>query len=221
MSRSNGPSGVDPEPSGIRKVMVYVPPSVHRAMKQAALDDGERSVSDVYGEAARAFLASRGLTIEEEAAPDVPGASEPASSVADLVVTVEGLGRRIEEALERGGALRSVDGQPDGTRAAEAIRAVLEVLKWAGRDGLSGPEMSKAVQGRGVRSGAGETAKAVLQAALLRGASLVPGWSRPDRVKALPSSPDKPEIFPKVPRRFRSARGDGPASKRIGPNQPR
>lgn len=145
--------------------MVYVPPEVHRAMCQAALDHGYRYTSDVYVDAARAFLASRGLTIEEAGPSNDAGASEPASSIADLVVAVEGLGRRVEEALERGAVSRPLDRQPAGTRAAEAMRAVLEVLKEAGSRGLSGTELSKVVQGRGVRSGAEETAKAVLRAA--------------------------------------------------------
>ncbi|QRE72953.1 hypothetical protein [Methylobacterium aquaticum] len=103
MPRSNGIPAGDPEPNAKRKVMVYVPAGVHRAMRQAALDDGERSTSDVYVEAARAFLASRGVAIEEGGADGVP-AIDPAPSIAGLVVAIEGLGRRVEEALERGAA---------------------------------------------------------------------------------------------------------------------
>ena len=165
MPRKNDQPSADPEPPGKRKVMVYVPPGVHRAMKQAALDDGDRFISEVYVEAAQAFLASRGLKAEEEGAHDNAPTSEPTPSIADLVVAIEGLGRRVEEALERGGPPRPIEAQPVGTRAAEAMRAVLGVLKKAGRDGLSSTELSKAVQGRGVKSGAEETAKAVLRAA--------------------------------------------------------
>ncbi|KQP29474.1 hypothetical protein ASF27_20140 [Methylobacterium sp. Leaf102] len=145
--------------------MVYVPPGVHRAMKQAALDDGDRFVSDVYVEAALAFLASRGLVVEEEGSSGSAPAGEPTPSVADIVAAVEGLGRRIEEVFERETAPRPAEGQPAGTPAAEAMRAVLAVLKEAGGEGLPDREMSKAVQGRGVKSGAEETAKAVLRAA--------------------------------------------------------
>ncbi|KAB7783916.1 hypothetical protein [Methylorubrum populi] len=124
------------EPNGKCKVMVYVPPEVHRAMRQAALDDGDRFVSDVYVEAARAFLASRRLTIEVEVPADGAGASERASAVADLVAAVEGLVRPSRKRWSAAQALEPVDRQPAGTRAAEAMRTVLEVLREAGSRGL-------------------------------------------------------------------------------------
>lgn len=163
VSQPNRPPGPGSEPAGKRKVMVYVPAGVHRAMRQHALADGERSTSDVYVEAARAFLASRGVAIEEGGADGVP-AIEPAPSIAGLVVAIEGLRRRVEEALERGAAPRPTEGQPAGTRSAEAMRAVLKALKEAGTAGLSHRELSDAVRGLGIKSGAEETAKAVLRA---------------------------------------------------------
>ncbi|CAO4173334.1 hypothetical protein EEDFHM_02270 [Methylorubrum populi] len=145
--------------------MVYVPSEVHRAMKQAALDDGERFVSDVYVEAARAFLASRGISVEAQEVSEDVSPTKPASTIADLVVAIECLGRRVEEVAERGASPRPGAQQPAGTRAAEAMQAVLAALREAGGDGLSGRELSKVVQGRGIRSGAEEAAKAVLRAA--------------------------------------------------------
>jgi hypothetical protein len=165
MPRSKDHPNPEPKRSGKQKVMVYVPPGLHRAMKQAALDDGDRFISEVYVEAAQAFLASRGFKVEEEGPPRDTPTVEQTPSLADLVVAIEGLGRRVDEALGRGGPPRAIETQPAGTRAAEAMRTVLEVLREAGRDGLSSTEVSRAVQGRGVKSGAEETAKAVLRAA--------------------------------------------------------
>ncbi|WP_454595302.1 hypothetical protein [Methylorubrum zatmanii] len=146
-------------------MMIYVPPEVHRAMKQAALDDGDRFVSDVYADAARAFLAGRGVSVETQEVSNDASSTEPASSIADLVMAIEGLGRRVEEVAERGASPRPGSQPLAGTRAAEAMQAVLSALREAGGDGLSGHEMSKVVQGRGIRSGAEEAAKAVLRAA--------------------------------------------------------
>ncbi|AWN37652.1 hypothetical protein [Methylobacterium radiodurans] len=145
--------------------MIYVPPGLHRAMKQAALDDGDRFISEVYVEAAQAFLASRGLKVGVEGASENALGRESTPSIADLVGAIEGLGKRLEEALEHGSPPRPVEAQPAGSRAAEAMRVVLEVLRKAGSDGLSATELSRAVHGRGVRSGAEEAAKAVLRAA--------------------------------------------------------
>ena len=91
--------------------------------------------------------------------------AKPASSIADLVAAIEVLGRRVEEVAERGASPRPGAQQPAGTRAAEAMQAVLTALREAGRDGLSGREISKVVQDRDIRSGAEEAAKAVLRAA--------------------------------------------------------
>ena len=57
--RSNRPSDKHPKPAGNRKVRVYGPPEVHRAMRQAALDNGYRCTSDVYVEAEGAHAHAR------------------------------------------------------------------------------------------------------------------------------------------------------------------
>lgn len=150
-----------------RKVMLYVPPELHRAMKQAALDEC-RSASDVYGEAARAFLEGRGVKVE------VPQASAAAvrrrSDLAELADAIDRQGRRIEEILRKveGSA---ADPQPDGgpspagTTAAAAVTALLGALKEAGSAGLTATQFREAVQAAGIRSGTAEVAKAVLRAA--------------------------------------------------------
>ncbi|KQQ13659.1 hypothetical protein ASF53_11855 [Methylobacterium sp. Leaf123] len=145
--------------------MIYIPPDVHRAMEQATLDGGYRFTSDAYTEAAESFLAARGISVAARKVSEAASPTKPAPSIADLVVAIDGLGRRVEEVAERDARTRPSAQQPAGTRAAEAMQAVLSALREAGGDGLSGHEMSKVVQGRGIRSGAEEAAKAVLRAA--------------------------------------------------------
>lgn len=153
---------------GNRKVMIYVAPAVHRAIKQVALDEG-RSASDVYEEAARVFLEARGARIGTDPGP---GAIPRAPTAAALVEAIDRQGRRIEElhamiAGVRGPAPRS--GQdPAGTKVAEAMRVVLRILRTAGVAGIKGWDLSQAAQAAGVSSGAAETARTVL-----RGAGLV------------------------------------------------
>lgn len=164
MPRSNGISSSDPAAAGKRKVMIYIPPELHRAMEQAKLDGGYRFTSDAYADAVRAFLAARGTSVDARKSSEAASPTKPEPSIADLFVAIKDLGRRVEEVAERGAGPQPGAQQPAGTRAAEAMQAVLTALREAEGDGLSGHEMSKVVQGRGIRSGAEEGAKAVLRA---------------------------------------------------------
>lgn len=157
-----------PPASGNRKVMIYVPPATHRAVRQVALDEG-RSASDVYGEAALAYLEARGVTVGMRPEPDTPSCPPAA---AELVEAIERQGKLIE-ALQAAvdevrGAAPSGKRGAAGTKPAEAMREVLRLLKAAGAAGLGSQELDAAVRAAGLRSGAAETAKAVL-----RGAGLV------------------------------------------------
>ncbi|MEE7492217.1 hypothetical protein [Methylobacterium oryzae] len=147
--------------------MLYVPPELHRAMRQVALDDG-RSASDVYVEAAQALVAGRGLKVE---APEIRAVAAPqGSGLAELAEAIERQGRRIEEILGRiapsSGGARPDDGpSPAGTTAAAAVAALVGILTEAGPAGLTATQYREAVQAAGVRSGTAEVAKAVLRAA--------------------------------------------------------
>ncbi|MGU3420789.1 hypothetical protein [Methylobacterium sp. D54C] len=153
------------KPRGNRKVMVYVAPNVHRAMEHLATDEN-RSTSSVYVEAARDFLEARGRPVDADPVPTTPPAASAASGLAEAI---DRQGARIAElhaAME--GILRA--GPPDGqgsagTKAAEAMKAVLGILKAAGAAGMTGREIDAAAQTAGIRSGASETAKAVLRGA--------------------------------------------------------
>lgn len=150
---------------GNAKVMVYVAPTVHKAMAQVALDEG-RSASSVYVEAARAYLEARG----RQAGPEsTAGISPGASIVAELAAAIERQERRIEElhaALAGGrGAAPRGDRPPAGMKAAEAMRVVLGIVRAAGRPGLASRDLDVAIRAAGVVSGTAETAKAVLHGA--------------------------------------------------------
>ncbi|SFM32568.1 hypothetical protein [Methylobacterium pseudosasicola] len=147
------------------KVMLYVAPSVHKAMAQVALDE-DRSTSSVYVEAAQAFLEARvKRAAPEHAAGVVPGAS----TVTELAEAIERQGRRIEElhaAIGLGrGAPPQGDRPPAGTKAAEAMRVILGIVRAAGAPGLSSLHLGAAIRAAGLVPGTAETAKAVLNGA--------------------------------------------------------
>ena len=148
--------------------MLYVPPALHRAIKQAGLDEG-RSASAIYSEAARAWLELRGVSVEtaSEAAASDPSPSPV--TLSDLIETIERQGRRIEVALATveapGRGRRESSQAPGGTKAAEAMQVVLRILNAAGAGGVAGPDLSSAAQKAGIRSGAAEQAKTVLRSA--------------------------------------------------------
>lgn len=147
------------------KVMLYVAPAVHKAMAQVALDE-DRSTSSVYVEAAQAFLEAR----EKRAAPETAAGMAPgASAVAELAKAIERQGRRIEElhaAIGGGrGAPAQGDRPPAGTKAAEAMRVILGIVRAAGTPGLSSRDLALAIRSAGLVPGTAETAKAVLNGA--------------------------------------------------------
>lgn len=148
--------------------MIYVPPELHRAMKQVALDEGW-FVSDAYAAAARDFLAARAVAVEPDPEPDPATAAPTSMTLSDLVEAIERQGRRIEDVLASTASLRAEaanSGQaPAGTKAAEGMRVLLGILKVAGGDGLSSRELSAKAYEAGIKSGTAETAKVVLRAA--------------------------------------------------------
>lgn len=143
--------------------MVYVAPELHRAVRQVALDDG-RSASDVYGEAARTWMAARGVWIG--VGPDRARAATRSSPMADLAEAIDRQGKQIEElhaalAGMPGSAPRGGQG-PAGTKVAEAMKVMLGILRMAGAAGMTTRELTAATGEAGLKSGAAETAKAVL-----------------------------------------------------------
>lgn len=149
--------------------MIYVAPEVHRAMRQVALDES-RSASDVYVEAARAFLKARGVDVgREKARQAVPRAA----TTAELAAAIDQQGRRIEDlhaAVATMTGLPTRDAQPQaGTKAAEAMKVVLRIVREAGPEGVASRDLDAATHSAGIRSGAAEAARTVLRAAgLLR-----------------------------------------------------
>ncbi|NEU12478.1 hypothetical protein G3T14_10060 [Methylobacterium sp. BTF04] len=150
------------------KVMVYVPPELHRAMRRLAIDD-DRSASDLYADAARSFLLARDVNVDERPTHGAPTPKRH-GTMADLAAAVDRLGSRIEEALVRVEApapeTREAGGPaPAGTTAAAAVEALLGILREAGSAGLTATELRAAIHAAGIRSGTAEVAKAVLRAA--------------------------------------------------------
>lgn len=147
-----------------RKVMIYLPERLYRDVKRRAVDEG-RSASDLYADAAAAYLA----------APPVPsdggrGSSDRAGVTIDLVIeAIDRHDRRIDELFARLDDARARPTTSDvspgaaGTKLAEAMGVVLGILREAGADGVGSKEMLAATYGKGVTSGAAETAKAVLR----------------------------------------------------------
>ncbi|MGN8094147.1 hypothetical protein [Methylobacterium sp. 22177] len=149
--------------------MIYVAPDLHREMKLVALDE-DRSASDVYGEAVRAYLGSRGVKVGQgrERADSVQ-----AATTAELAEAIDRQGRRIEDLHAAVAAVTGPprrDGQePGGTKAAEAMKVLLACAKAAGSAGVESDGLSTAARAAGIKSGAEEAAKTVLRAAgLLR-----------------------------------------------------
>lgn len=159
------------KPAPKSKVMVYVPSRLHRAVRLLALDEG-RSTSDVYVEAAHVLLAMRGVAVDECPGPGASSREPPLAPVTELVSAIERQGRHIEDIVASLHAARPdatlYGAAPAGTKAADAMKAVLRVLKEVGAAGLSIRDLEAAVYATGITSGAVETAKAVL-----RGAGLV------------------------------------------------
>lgn len=156
---------VDDQPPGNRKVMIYVAPDLHREMRLVALDE-ERSASDVYCEAARAYLKSRGVKIGQRHGK--PGAKEAATTV-ELAEAIDRQGRRIEDlhaavAAAAGSPHRDAH-EPAGAKAAEAMKVVLAQLKVAGAKGVDSRDLAAATHAAGVSSGAAESANTVLRTA--------------------------------------------------------
>jgi hypothetical protein len=166
-----------PEPHGSqgapnKRVMVYLPPGLLRTIKLHAVDR-DCSVSDAFADAAREYLASRGVAVPEIAPvnlrPTTPVSEPTGGTIGDLVEAIERQGHLIEEVLRRiedpVGGPRPPGPAPAGTKAAHAMRTVLGHLKAAGTAGLSGRELETSMRGTGVTSGAAENAKAVLHGA--------------------------------------------------------
>ena len=159
---------VEDLPSGNRKVMIYVAPDLHREMKLVALDE-DRSASDVYVEAVRAYLRSRGVKIGQGRQRPVA----PQSTTAELADAIDRQSRRIEDlhaaVVAVTGSPRRDGQEPGGTKAAEAMKVLLACAKAAGSDGVDSGGLTAAARAAGIRSGAEEAAKTVLRAAgLLR-----------------------------------------------------
>ncbi|MGU3557962.1 hypothetical protein [Methylobacterium radiotolerans] len=148
--------------------MIYVAPDLHREMKLVALDE-DRSASDVYGEAVRAYLGSRGVRIGQTRGR--PAGQQ--ATTAELAEAIERQGRRIEDlhaaVVAVTGSPRRDGQEPGGTKAAEAMKVLLACAKAAGSEGVDSGELSAAARAAGIRSGAEEAAKTVLRTAgLLR-----------------------------------------------------
>ncbi|SFG58130.1 hypothetical protein SAMN05192565_10621 [Methylobacterium gossipiicola] len=98
-------------------------------------------------------------------APVVRGSA----TIADLVAAVGRQGRSLEKIVALAEASRPdarADGTaPAGTKAAEAMKVVLAVLKEAGASGIASGDLAAALEGAGIKSGTAETAKAVLRGA--------------------------------------------------------
>ncbi len=159
----------DDPPSGNRKVMIYIAPEVHRAIRQIALDEN-RSASDVYAEAARAFLADREVALR---APPEPKSIPQTPTTVDIAEAVERQGKRIEDLHA---ALAGTSETPPksvrvsaNVKAAEAMKVVLELVRASGAAGIGSRDLNAATSAAGVASGTAENAKAVLrEAGLLR-----------------------------------------------------
>lgn len=150
------------------RVMIYVPRALHHAVKRLAVHDW-CSMSDVYVEAARALLTTRGVPADENPGHPDPATVPPAPTMADLVAALDRKGQRIEEihgSIAAGGIPAPQGGMAlAGTKSAEAMKAILQTVKEAGSAGMSGRDLGAAVYAMGIRSGAAETAKSVLRAA--------------------------------------------------------
>lgn len=99
----------------------------------------------------------------------VPIAPPPASVGSELAEAIDWQGEWIAELHAavvgiRGAGLRNGHG-PAGTKAAEAMKVVLGILKAAGAAGMNGHELDTAAYAAGLRSGTLEVAKAVLRGA--------------------------------------------------------
>lgn len=164
MSVTDGPTTEAPH-SGNRKVMIYVPPELHRAMRQVALDEN-RTESDVYGEAAQTFLTARGIPPVRTPAR-IAEANSQSSTMADLVKAIEHQGRRIDEVHASIAATRTAGNgsAPAGTKAAGAMKLLLGILKEAGAAGVGRRDLATAMHEAGVKSGTTEVAQAVLRGA--------------------------------------------------------
>lgn len=155
-------------PAGKRKVMIYVPADVHRAVRELALDE-DRPASDVYVAAARRYLASSQPEPSRPAGQYGPSPFEPDRAVADLTLALQALATRLDGALRRdGNGAKEAGGS--GTKATIAMRAILSALRQAGPAGVASRELSSALRAAGVRSGTAEAAKATLRASgIVRG----------------------------------------------------
>ncbi|WP_152277992.1 hypothetical protein [Methylorubrum populi] len=99
----------------------------------------------------------------------VAQAARRPATFADLVAAVGRQGRIVEKVVALMEASRTDargDGNaPAGTKAADAMKVVLGILKEAGSVGVGSRELAAALQAAGIRSGTAETAKAVLRSA--------------------------------------------------------
>lgn len=164
--------GSGPDAAGKRKVMIYVRPALHRAVKMVALDD-QCPASDVYASAVLAFLAARGIEIADEPTPDRP-AGPPAATTSDLETLVDKLGCRLEAVLATAVA-QALPPRDDGAaapankRTADAMAAILGLLREAGADGIASEELTRAMSKANITSGTAEQAKVHMrQAGLVR-----------------------------------------------------
>lgn len=150
--------------------MVYVPPELHRAVKHLALED-RRSASDLYVEAAYAYLASRGLAVPTVPAPDDKPAEPSPTVLADLIQAVERHGRQLEEILRQDAEPQTEDvesGAPSrsaGMTTAQAMGTLLRIVRAAGSVGITSHDLRSALEADGIKSGTAEVAKAALRKA--------------------------------------------------------
>lgn len=169
------------------KVMVYLPPHVHDAMRDLAYAD-RRTASSVYAEAAESFLARRpdrtgrpasSATTQGERQPPEPSYATRQELEA-LVARVEGIQRSIEEARpscrndvvgalgretpagegrgHRRGLGPASSTEGDGGQVGRAMSVILEALKGATR-GLSSSDLNALLSRTGVKSWAASEAK--------------------------------------------------------------
>ena len=150
-------------------MVIYVPPELHRAMKWRGVEEG-RPGSDLYVEAAHAYLAARAMP-PSSVAPTSDPSGTMSSTVEELARAVRDQGERIEALhgkIDLGRSIRNDEDGPArtaGTKAAVVMRAMLGVLGRAGEAGMDTHDLRRAMSNEGITSGATETARAVMRAA--------------------------------------------------------
>lgn len=147
------------------RVMVYLQPDLLRAMKLQAVERGG-SVSEVFADAAREYLAARGRAVPSNIATR-PGTRSATNldAIENAIVRQSAVMDAIMLRLEGLGAARTISSQAGGTKPAQAMKVILHALGAAGPNGLTPGDLADAMTAARIRSGTAETAKAQLREA--------------------------------------------------------